>query len=204
MKTITPRLAALFLFGAVVISFFDGFHTHSATTAYPHPWILQMAWWTPLLFGSTVAFGGLAYTMGYRALGGGPEVTSPARLAIALTGFGLLYFASGYVPLPHASMLALLVTGAIVLWAIADRSWQGIVLALASAACGCATEIFLTHIGAFMHLHPDALGIPLWLPGIYMASGPAIGQLARRVLSSPDPAPIPHPFPSSRLPVHSP
>ena len=49
------QVAVLFLFGAVAISFLDGLHTHSGTTEYPNVWILQMAWWTPLLFGSVVA-----------------------------------------------------------------------------------------------------------------------------------------------------
>ena len=176
------RFALLFGFGAVTISFFDGFHTHSHTTVYPHAWILEMAWWTPLLFGSVVAFGGIAYAIAHRRLGGNPKIHSIATLATAFVLFGILYFASGYLPASNASKLVVMLAGAAGLWTWLDRSPAGIALAIVNAIGGCSTEVTLVHFDAFRHLQPDLLGIPIWLPGLYLAAAPVIGHVARRVL----------------------
>jgi hypothetical protein len=92
------RLLALFLFGSVAISIFDGFDTHSGTTAYAAPVFWQMAWWTPILFGSVVAGGGQAYARAWDALGGPHGVAGWWRIGCAFAVFGTLYYASGYLP----------------------------------------------------------------------------------------------------------
>ena len=45
-----------------------------------------------------------------------------------------------------------------------------------------ATDIELSHAEMFRHLRPDFLGIPVWLPALYLATGPSFGQFARRVI----------------------
>src|SRR5687767_1598495 len=107
--------AFLWLLGAVVVSFFDGFHTHSGTTRYAAPVIWQMAWWTPLLFGASVGLGGPVYAIGVRHLGGGRPPPPARDLGIGFAIFGVLYFASGYLPVSNALKLAILVGGAGVL-----------------------------------------------------------------------------------------
>jgi hypothetical protein len=178
------RVALLFLFGAITLSFFDGFHTHSHTTSYPAPVVLQMAWWVPLLFGSVVAFGGYGYALLHRALGGSREIPSAARLASAFAVFGALYFASGYLPVSNVLKLVVLSIGAALLWWFLDRSGVGIVLMLVNGLGGALAEMTLVHVGAFAHLQPDILGIPIWLPGLYFAAAPVIGHIARYVLLS--------------------
>lgn len=177
------RVLALFCFGAVTISFFDGFHTFSGTTEYPNVWLLKMAWWTPLLFGSVVALGGLVYDRAYRWLRGPARLPSWERISTAFVLFGFLYFASGFLPIRGGAMLIVLVAGAFALWLMLDGSPQGIALAAMNAIAGCTTEIVLTRLGAFRHLQADIAGIPIWLPGLYLAAGPAIGQLARKVFA---------------------
>lgn len=179
------RVALLFLFGAVVLSTMDGFHTHSGATMYPHPVLLKAAWWVPLLFGCTAGFGGLAFTLLFIRLGGRAREHSPLEVTGAVIGFGALYFASGFLPLGNGWMTLVLLAGAGVLWAWMDRTWQSVVLALGTALCGCATEITLTRIGAFSHLRADFWGIPMWLPALYIASVPAIGHVARLALRVP-------------------
>ena len=179
------RIARLFLFGAVVITLFDGFHTFSATTEYATPFILKTAWWVPLLYGSVVAFGGLFYDRAYRWLRGPARLASQGQVTNAFFGFGLLYFASGFLPVSNAAKLVVLVAGALIVWGMVDQTVQGIALAGVIALAGCTTEIVLTRLGAFRHLQADVLGIPIWLPGLYLVSAPAIGQLARRMLRDP-------------------
>ncbi len=177
------RLALLFLFGAVVLSIFDGFHTHSGTTAYPDPLLLQAAWWVPFEFGFVTAAGGLFYAWAYRALG---ATRRPARshIGVAFALFGAAYFASGYLPASNAVKSAVLLAAFAAAWVASDRTWQGVVLSLVAAAGGCATEMTLTRAGSFTHLQADRWGIPMWLPFLYLVSGPAIGQLARALLDA--------------------
>lgn len=180
------RLAVLFLVGAPVFCVLDGFHTFSGTTEYTDPWLLRMAWWTPVLFGSVVAGGGAIYAIGHLRMRGPSELPSWPALGAALSCFGALYFATGFWKAESPIKLAAVMLGAALMWAIADRSWQGAVLCIVSAVGGCAVEITLVSLGAFRYLEPDVLGVPWWLPGLYVAAGPAVGQLGRRVLSFED------------------
>ena len=177
------RVRWLFGFGAVAISFLDGFHTHSGTTEYPDPVVLQMAWWVPLLFGSVVAIGGLAYDRAYRWMRGPARLPSWQHLTNALFLFAFLYMGSGYLPMRNGAKLLLLLAGAYGIWLLVDGSAQGVALALLNVIAGCTTEIILTRIGAFRHLQADVLGIPMWLPALYLAAGPALGQLARKIFA---------------------
>jgi hypothetical protein len=157
------------LFGAVVGSILDGFHTHSGTTRYPDPWIWQMAWWTPLIFAGAYLALGLAYEVG-ATWAGRPIGSSRWQ---EMLGFCGLYFLSGYLPASNPIKLAMLVAGGLTLWAIRDRSPATLAVGLLSAVLGPATEIALVHYGVFSHLQPDFAGIPMWLPGLYFASAPA-------------------------------
>lgn len=177
------RIPALFLIGAVMLPVFDMFHTHSGSIAYAHPVFLGMAWWTPLLFGSSLGFGGALYAAGHRAMRGDPEIPQNGAIAIGLVIFAGLYCASGYLLASNEGKLALLLVGFAALWWMLDRSWQGMALAVISALGGCTTEFFLTRAGAFQHLQPDVLGLPLWLPGLYLASAQPLGHFSRKVLS---------------------
>lgn len=176
------RLGLLFLFGATVLVVCDGFHSYSDTTEYTHPVLFRAAWWVPLLFASAGGGGGLAYTRAYRALGGPERLTPWTVLVPVLLAFVGIYFASGFWRVDNVTKLLGLGAGALALFVIADRSWQGAVLAVAAAIVGFCVEATLVALGTFRYTSPDVLGIPFWLPGLYLASGPSVGQLARRVL----------------------
>lgn len=180
---LTPSRAALLLaLGAVVGSFLDGFHTHSGTTAYPHPIAFGMAVWTPALFGAAAL--SMAWThAAFDRVSGRGHIPSGAAALAGFVLFAVLYFASGYLPATNAVKAAVLLAGFAVAWAAFDRSWQGLALALFTAACGCAAEIALTAGGAFQHLQADVLGIPIWLPGLYLVASVAVGNVGRLVLA---------------------
>ena len=176
------RYLSLFLLGAIVVSFFDGFHTHSGTTRYPHPWLWQMAPWVPLLFGASVGIGGPVYAALYPRVGG-RRAPPPARdLVIAFVLFGALYFSTGFLPASSGAKLALLLVGAAVFHLWLDRTVQGLALSLGTAIVGPCVEASLVHLGAFEYVHPEVLGVTIWLPALYLCSGPVLGQLSRRVL----------------------
>lgn len=179
--------AFLWLLGAVVVAFFDGFHTHSGTTRYAAPVIWQMAWWTPLLFGASVGIGGPIYAIGVRRIGASRprRPPPPARdLGIGFAIFGVLYFASGYLPASNGVKLAVLLCGAAVLFGWLDRTGAGAIMALVTAVTGPLVEITLVRLGTFAHLQPDFAGIPMWLPALYLCAGPTLGQIARRALET--------------------
>ncbi len=174
------RVAALFVFGAVVISIFDGFHTHSGTTRYPDPVAFEAAWWTPLIFGASTGLGGPAFALLYRALGGKRPPPSGPQLAVAFALFGALYAFSGFYHGANLTKLLVLGAAAVALYLWLDRTLAGALATLATALTGPLVEIALVHAGAFEHLQPDVLGtIPCWLPALYACSAPAVGHGAR-------------------------
>jgi len=174
-------LALLLLFGATVGTLLDAMHTFGGMTAYARPFVLQTAWWVPLLFASAYGFGGFLYAIAFEKLRSGP-VRSWSELAIGVVTFAALYAISAFAPLANPGKTIVLLAGAIALWTWLDRTLVGVFLAAVAAVAGPLTEIYLSRIGAFRHLHPDFLGIPLWLPPLYLASGPSFGQFARRLL----------------------
>jgi hypothetical protein len=93
---VTIRAALLlFAFGAVFGSALDAIHTHSGTTVYPEPWILQMAWWTPLLFGLAGVGVGATYPAYERLTGRTLPRPRPSHAASAFVVFVLLWVVSG-------------------------------------------------------------------------------------------------------------
>lgn len=183
VKEMLRPLVLLSLFGATIGVLLDGLHTFSGTTEYTHPLVFRTAWWAPLLFANAYGVGGMIYAVGHRRLGGPPEVRSRRELAFGLVAFAGLYAISAYLPAPNAVKLVVLFAGAAALWWRLDRTRAGAMLACVAAVAGPLTEIVLTHLGFFRHLQADVLGVPIWLPALYFASGPSFGQIARRAIA---------------------
>jgi hypothetical protein len=181
----------LIAFGATAGTLLDALHTFSGTTEYTSPFVLRTAWWVPLLFASAYGVGGFLYAVAHRRLRGPASLRSGRELAIGLVIFAALYAASAYLPASNVAKTIVLTAGAVSLWLWLDRSFQGLALATVAAIAGPVTEIALIRLGLFRHRQPDFLGIPMWLPALYLASGPSFGQLSRLVLS-----PIAAPAPS--------
>src|SRR5579864_2818896 len=98
--------ALLFAVGAVLGTALDHLHVASGTTSYAHPIFWQAAWWTPLLFGfAAVGFADLHARL--RALFGAEPRPRPALAAADLLVFAAAYWASAYLPLGNAALLAL-------------------------------------------------------------------------------------------------
>jgi hypothetical protein len=178
-------LLLLSVFGATIGVLLDALHTFSGTTEYTHPLVLRTAWWAPLLFANAYGVGGVIYAVGYRRLGGLPAVRTRVELALGLFAFAALYATSAYLPTPNVVKLVVLLAGAAALWWRLDRTRVGAALACVAAVAGPVTEIVLTHFGLFRHLQADVAGIPIWLPALYLASGPSFGQVARFAIARP-------------------
>jgi hypothetical protein len=181
------RLPLLFAFGAVVITLFDAFHTLSGTTAYVglHQ-SARLEWWTPLVFGAGTTVGGSVFAGLYRALGGTKDPPPWRVLASALWCFGALYFFSGFFRGSNATKLVVLALAATAAFVWLDRTWQGAVCAMVLTIIGPSLEIILVRVGTFVHLQPDFLGIPMWLPALYLCSAPVMGHGSRKLLAPRD------------------
>jgi hypothetical protein len=176
------RILALTAFGAVVLSVFDAFHTHSGTTRYTTTVVWEAAWWTPLIFGLATGVGGPLYVLAYRRLGGRRAPPGWWSLVPGVVLFGALYYFSGFYQGANATKLGVLSAAAIGLHGWLDRTRAGIVVLLLTAAVGPLIESFLVHAGVFLHLHPDLLHVPMWLPALYACGAVVLGQGTRRWL----------------------
>jgi len=176
------RLVILTIVGAILGSLLDGFHTHSGTTVYTHPWLFLMAWWTPILFGgANVVMVVTHLELDKRWQRIGPRLSLP-QLLMLTTWFFALYYLSGYLPTNNRGIALILGCSWALLWIRFDRSWQGIVLALMTGAVGCLVEITLIYLGTYHFSRPDRFGIPQWLPALYMLASLCVGSIGRAVI----------------------
>jgi hypothetical protein len=174
--------ATLFVFGAVVLTLLDSVHVHTHTLAYAHPVVFGSAWWVPLLMGSAAAFGGWGYVLGWARLGGPATLPSRKKVGLALASFVLMYAASGLLPATAWTKLIVLTIAAVVIHRELDGKRASAELLVAGAVIGPIVEAINP---GFRYLEPDFVGVPIWLPALYACATPAIGQLARRLTSTP-------------------
>ncbi len=172
----------LALFGVVLGSLLDGLHTHSGATEYTHPWIWKMAVWVPPLFGGASLAIGTTHADFDRRVGRAPRRFGWPSILLQIVLFSVTYWMSAYLPVSSATKLVLLLLAFAAIWAVFDRHWQGIVLAILTAIVGCGVEASLVAAGKFRYTQPDMLGVALWLPALYMNASVAVGNLGRKVL----------------------
>ena len=157
--------AAVFVAGAVVGVTFDRLHVVSGVLCYARPVLAGQAVWVPLLFGT----GGLILVNGHRLfLRRPPPVPPPPSSLVAPA----LAFAAAYVATAlwsdHPRLLA---AGLALAWIarIAGRpTADRIAAGLAVAVGGPLVEAAVSATGGFFYTHPDYLGVPIWLPALYL------------------------------------
>ena len=122
--------------------------------------------------------------------------TGGRGLKVTELGFwtGLLlgvWFLSGFLPLSTGGGRDVVLAGiALTLWAIADRTILGAILAVATALIGTAVELFMVDQGTFFYLpeHSNLKagfsgGVPTWLPSLYCVASLCASQIAARLIS---------------------
>ncbi|PRW59962.1 white-brown complex 30 [Chlorella sorokiniana] len=162
---------------------------------------LETCWWVPAMFALAGIIIGLGTPLldawqldqGGDAPRGGTDPSWPfVFTAIAL--FVLQYAASGALEQPLLDVTlpgglpaldCLLAATGVALWAAFDGTRQGLFMAALTAVCGPAVEITLINVfHLYAYTHTQWLGVPLWIPWVYFAGSPAVGNLARRVSST--------------------
>jgi hypothetical protein len=174
------RIVILGLLGASFGTLLDYGHVWTGTTVYARPSAFGVAWWVPLLYIGAALGIGLSHPLVDRLLGrrARPPLT-PLRLAAGFVGLCAVWFGSGALPLSTGGVSAILGPVVLALWFFLDRTGQGLALALATALSGFAVEVTLSRAGLFHHTHQDVLGVPIWLPWIYVAASVGIGNIGR-------------------------
>lgn len=167
----------LALLGATLGVACDAMHVHSGTTEYLEPTMFSMAWWVVPLFASAAVALGLGPIVLERALGRRDPAPSAGA---AFTGLGLFvvaYVLSCFVRGASAAVMLLAIGAGLA--ATVDRRPIGAICALAAAVAGPAVEIALVHAGLFEHHDATFLGIPLWLPALYVCASYGVSGIAR-------------------------
>ena len=175
--------------GAVTGTAGDFVHAITHTDTYPHngpfpflPFLpVEMPVWVPFLFGAAVVLMGVTHKLFSPAFK--PRLANNKQVAtLAPLVFVTLYALSGIL---HAGTGGLqdawLALAAILFWWIVDRTPVGAMLALLIAVCGTLFEIFLVAVHGFNYYpeHSNLLGVPSWLPWLYMAASISVSLVVR-------------------------
>jgi hypothetical protein len=179
------------VFFAVVGSFagtlLDAAHVWTGTAGYTNVAILpvlNVAWYVPLEFAAAgVTVGMLRPELDeelHRRRSDLPEWTillGMVHLVVVWASSGLL----GVAGLDNLSIAALLLVVAVINWISVDRSPQGVIAALIAAVVGVLVESAATRTGTYHYTRPDFLGVPMWLPSLYLTGCISVGNLGRHM-----------------------
>lgn len=176
----TRNIPWLFLLGAVTGTALDALHVHSDVERYPSPFLFGVAWWVPLLFGAAAVAIGVSHALVdplLRQYRSPPLINSFAELAWLVLAY--LISAGSLDRLTKTGLLLLIYMN---FWMLAGHAWQNLVLSFVTAVTGTLIEMILVSAGAFVHLHPDLLGVPYWLPCMYAIASLAVGDVGRSLV----------------------
>jgi len=186
---LSARILILFITGFCLGPIGDYFHVQTETTGYPLDryayYFFGLPYWVPLIFGMAAVAVGLSHPWLDQILPGDPSRPGARNGSWALGGvliFLALYVASGLLPGPAGSANdALMGMLALMVWAMLDRTWQGIFLGIVTALSGTLVEILMVQADLFFY-HPgrdNLFGVPSWLPWLYFAASVTLGNFGR-------------------------
>ena len=168
------RVAGLFLAGATIGTLLDRIHVASGVLWYTHPTIAGQAAWVPFVFG----VGALLLMTGHRIVP--PRANRAAPFSVVAPAFALVvaYVATALLadrPLLLASVLTLAWLGRL----LRQPALDTLAVGAAFAVGGPLFEAALSATGGFFSRHPDVLGVPIWLPALYLHVAFLTRQIAR-------------------------
>jgi hypothetical protein len=157
----------------------DHQHVTWGVLAYTSPDYLEQAWWVPLLFlvGTLAALGVTEPVR--RLVGGSPPVVSLLLAVLDVASFAAAYYLTAvahHVP----DVVTALLAGTWLVRALGLPGW-GVACCIGAALVGPAVEATLSAVGGFHYMHPDFLGVPRWLPVLYLHAGVAAVTVASRL-----------------------
>jgi hypothetical protein len=170
------RWALAALLGMILCSVCDHLHATYGVLYYPFPVLWAQAWWVPLLF-FTASLSSLSGAGVVRRALRGEGVDATARQLVGST----IAFITAYVFTAFAHSQPNVVLAVLVGWWLA-RVVSGapvwlVAFSLVTAVLGTCFEATLSRVGGFYYHHPDFMGVPRWLPGIYLHAALLAGPL---------------------------
>ena len=180
-----------FVVGAIAGTAGDYVHVITQTDGYPakgpFPFLpfssVHMPVWVPFLFGTAVMLMAVIHRFMSKIFHPRLErhfiIASSAPLI-----FVAIYAATGIFHSGTGGWEDVwLATVTILLWFVMDGTRTGAILALVNAFFGTCFEIFLVGIGAFYYYptHSNLMGVPSWLPWLYMAASVCISLFVRLI-----------------------
>ncbi len=179
-NSLLKRIVILALLGMFFGTFLDFMHVFNKTTKYTYPVFFGVAWWIPLLYTASSVLIGLVNPVADKILGRKKFLPiKPRDLVLGFIGFCLVWYLSGSLHFSSVITTIILTPFTFLLWWKFDRTKEGIILALTTAFCGCLAEIIISKAGLFQHTFQDFLGIPFWLPLIYISGSISLGNIGR-------------------------
>jgi hypothetical protein len=177
----TPgRVLALFIAGGIGLALCDQIHVQSGVLDYETGGFFGQAWWVPLQFGVAA----LAIVAGATPFARGRAEPGATAFLTGTLWFVAAYAASGlFDSHPYTLAVAFVVAWAARV-ALARQPGSLVAFSLLLAAAGTGAEAILSAAGTFAYANPDLLGVPIWLPGLYLHGAPLALALSR-ALSEP-------------------
>lgn len=167
--------------GGVLCVVGDHLHVTHDVLFYPHPVFWGQAWWVfPLFAAATLnAVGGvrLVYPVPTPPAG----ATRSAAVLEHLVVFALAYATTAIVPSRTALLFGLATLFLVDL--VRGMPRRLLLFCVLVAIAGTSWEMMWSGIGMFTYRHPDMLGVPAWLPLLYLQAALAADS-ARRLLDA--------------------
>jgi len=164
--------------GGIVCLALDHLHVTHGVLYYPSPDFAQQAWWVfPLMAAATVG----ALLLAGRFFPPNPP-SIPASQGLAHAGVNLAIFALAYAAsavLQSRTLVLALLTGLFVLNAARRMTRAYALFCVLVMVAGTGWEIMWSGIGMFTYVHPDVLGVPVWLPLLYANAAAAVEAASR-------------------------
>ncbi len=196
------RWLLLALVGALICTVGDHLHATCGVLTYRQTAFWDQAWWVAPLF----AGASLVCVLGARlfwSLGGPNSAPDMRRIAADGIGFFAAYAYTSFAAAdrPTVTLLVLVVAFAVRVVGEARSRWL-VLYCLLLGVGGCVFEGTLSATGAFHYLHPDVLGVPRWLFGIYLHAGLIAGELSLLMMSKRASSACPRPSTSKTASRH--
>lgn len=196
--TLLARALWWAVLGVVVAVPLDALHVWSGVISYGERIAGPLDWMAVPLFGAAGVMVGLGHrhlavplavplarpwTRARRA--GALPPTSSAAAWAGSGAFVLAYGSSSFIhPAPVVALLLYVALWLVTVVRVDARARPALVLfSLGAALVGPAVEASLSATGSFSYPDADLLGVPMWLPGIYLNVGAAVHLVDRRLLA---------------------
>ena len=160
--------------GAIISTLCDKFHVMTNTLSYPNPFLFGQAWWVFPIF--MLAFAAMA--LGYlklieylpKSIDRSHSVTpcNSEEFIQSSLMYALIYLLSGFAS--HFPILLCVLFYVSYLFRLAsshDRAFM-LILSCLLALAGTLSEASLMAMDKAHYTQPDFLGVPGWLPALYM------------------------------------